>query len=195
MLALGDSYTIGEAVAATERWPVQLAALLREQGWLVAEPRIVAQTGWTTDELSEALDRSEGDLDPPYDLVSLLIGVNDQYRGRALAIYGDQFQALLTRALAWAGRVGQLRVLSIPDWSVTPFARGDARNPTEIANQIDACNDRARRICEQHGVRYIDITGSSREAACRPELLSPDGLHPSGLEYRRWAEMVRQSLV
>ncbi len=194
MLALGDSYTIGECVTVDARWPVQLAALLRTQGHEVADPLIVAQTGWTTDELSAALDRCESDFAPPYDLVTLLIGVNNQYRGRSLDEYADQFDALLTRAECWAGAQGKLRVLSIPDWGVTPFARNDARSASEIAQQIDEFNERARAICERRQVCFIDITGWSREAATRPQLLSSDGLHPSALEYRRWAKKVLASL-
>ena len=194
MLALGDSYSIGESVTEQERWPVQLTALLRAQGVNVAAPRIIAQTGWTTDELSAALDSSENELTPPYDLVSLLIGVNNQYRGRPLDEYATQFEALLRRAMGWAGTVGEVRVLSIPDWGVTPFARGDARSAAQIGAEIDACNALARAVCARSGVRFIDITESTREAAVRPELLSTDGLHPSALEYARWAERVYQTL-
>lgn len=194
MLALGDSYTIGESVTAAESWPMQLAALLRARGMSVGEPRIVARTGWTTDELSAALDLVEAELTPPYALVSLLIGVNNQYRGRTVEEYGEQFATLLQRANRWAGTRGELRVLSIPDWGVTPFASKDTRSKEQIGQQIDAYNECARSICERLGVHFIDITMASREAAERPELLCADELHPSALEYARWADRVSQSL-
>ncbi|HEU0013481.1 MAG TPA: GDSL-type esterase/lipase family protein, partial [Longimicrobium sp.] len=134
-LALGDSYTIGEAVAEAERWPVRLAALLRERGMDVADPEIIARTGWTTDELSAAID--ERDPQGPYALVSLLIGVNNQYRGRSADEYRGEFAALLRRAIAFAGGdAGRVIVLSIPDWGVTPFAEG--RDRAAIAAEIDA---------------------------------------------------------
>jgi lysophospholipase L1-like esterase len=194
MLALGDSYTIGESVSEDARWPNQLAAMLRDAGVAVAAPEIVARTGWTTDELSAELDRIGSDLVPPYDLVSLLIGVNNQYRGRSLAEYGQQFEALLQRAMRWAGGQGALRVLSIPDWGVTPFARDDARSGAQIGAEIDAFNRLARTVCDRYGVAFIDVTESSREAAGRPELLCADGLHPSALEYARWASQFKQTL-
>ncbi|MFN3311344.1 MAG: GDSL-type esterase/lipase family protein, partial [Thermomonas sp.] len=138
-LALGDSYTIGEGIHADGRWPQQLAAGLRAAGIAVAEPRILATTGWTTDELSAAMDAAE----PlgQWDLVSLLIGVNNQYRGLPLAEYARSFDALLARATALAaGRAERVLVLSIPDWGVTPFARRELRSPRRIAAELDACN-------------------------------------------------------
>ena len=183
-LALGDSYTIGEGVAPEERWPVQLAARLRAQGIDLAEPQIIATTGWTTDELAAAMDAAS--FAPPYALVTLLIGVNNQYRGRTLDEYRDEFRALLQRAVALAGNVAaHVIALSIPDWGVTPFATRAGRDPAAIARAIDAFNALAREEVEAAGARWVDITGISRDPAARDELVA-DGLHPSGAQYSRW---------
>ena len=187
-LALGDSYTIGEGVPEAERWPVALAARLRTRGIALHDPQIVARTGWTTDELLAAMDDSR--FEPPYDLVTLLIGVNDQYRGRTLDEYREQFPALLQRAIALAGgRPDRVLAVSIPDWGVTPFARGEARNPQRIATEIDAFNATAHALARAHGARHADITALSRAPSCR-DLLVADGLHPSGAQYTRWLDVI-----
>jgi lysophospholipase L1-like esterase len=186
ILALGDSYTIGESVAAGERWPVQLAASLRAGGQPVAEPRLIARTGWTTDELAQAIAAAKPASD--HDLVTLLIGVNDQYRGRPIPDYPERFRALLRQAVGFAGgRPGRVLVLSIPDWGVTPFAAG--RDRAKIAAEIDAYNALARAEAAAAGARYVDVTPVSREAATDPGLLAPDGLHPSAAMYARWVEL------
>lgn len=188
LLALGDSYTIGEGVAASERWPVQLAEHLREDGVDIADPKIVAKTGWTTDELSAAMDAEA--LDPPYALVTLLIGVNNQYRGRPLDEYRVQFRGLLQRAVELAGGDAErVVVVSIPDWGVTPFARVERRDTREVAAQIDAFNTVANTEVEHAGARWVDVTGISRSADARDELVA-DGLHPSGAQYTRWTEAI-----
>jgi lysophospholipase L1-like esterase len=185
-LALGDSYTIGESVDAEERWPVQLAAMLRKRGIDVADPEIVATTGWTTDELASAI--VERGPRGPYGLVSLLIGVNNQYRGRPLEEYRQQFQGLLEQAIAFAGNEpGRVLVLSIPDWGVTPFAEG--RDRDQIRREIDAFNVVNRDESASAGARYVDVTPASRMAAAERRLVAEDGLHPSGLMYQRWAEL------
>lgn len=185
-LALGDSYTIGEAVPENDRWPVQLAELLRARGVPVAPPEIVARTGWTTDELAAGIDAAQ--LTGPYDLVTLLAGVNDQYRGRPLDEYEQQFGALLARAVGFAGnRADHVLVLSIPDWGVTPFAQG--RDRTRIAREIDAFNDANRRAAVQTGARYVDVAPASRRAASEPALVASDGLHLSGAMYAEWARL------
>jgi lysophospholipase L1-like esterase len=184
-LALGDSYTIGEGVSAAERWPVQLAARLRARGVPVGEPEIIARTGWTTDELAAALEQAAPQ--GPYDLVSLLIGVNNQYRGRDVEEYRAQFARLLERAIGLAGgEAGRVLVLSIPDWGVTPFAEG--RDARAIAREIDAFNAANAAEARRLGARYVDVTGISRRARDEAGLIAGDGLHPSGEMYGRWAE-------
>ena len=183
-LALGDSYTIGESVEAAGRWPVQLAARLRDAGIAISEPRIIATTGWTTDELSAAMDEAE-----PlggWDFVSLLIGVNNQYRGRSVDDYVGEFHRLLRRAVALAGgRADRVLVLSIPDWGATPFARARGRDRKAIADDLDAYNAAARELCMAEGAAFVDITGISRMEAA--DMLAEDGLHPSAVQYARWA--------
>ena len=201
-LALGDSYTIGESVPAGARWPNRLAELLRAEGLTIANPEIIARTGWTTDELSVALDAIErgervaladGEFGPmptpPYRLVSLLIGVNNQYRGRPVDEYRMQLRALIERAVAYAdGQSERVIVLSIPDWGVTPFAATHGRDAAVVATEIDAYNAVKQAECARAGVAYVDITGLTREAATRRELLADDGLHPSAIDYQRWAQ-------
>jgi len=187
-LALGDSYTIGEGVPEAERWPVQLAGHLRDEGVAIGEPQIVARTGWTTDELSTAMD--EAALHPPYDLATLLIGVNNQYRGRALDEYRAQFRTLLTRAITLAGDdARRVIVISIPDWGITPFARGEARDAQQVAAQIDAFNAIAHEEANARHARFVDVTGLSRAPDVRG-LLTADGLHPSGAQYAHWADVI-----
>lgn len=187
-LALGDSYTIGEAVAEDQRWPVQLVRLLRRRGVAIADPEIVATTGWTTAELEAGIDAAapEG----PYALVSLLIGVNDQYRGHSVESLAAGFERLLRRAIDFAGgEPGRVLVLSIPDWGVTPFADGDARGRRAIAEAIDACNAAERELAVAAGARWVSTEAASRRAADDPALTAQDGLHPSGLLYAEWAEL------
>lgn len=195
-LALGDSYTIGEGVDASERWPAQLAQRLRQRDSIEVDLRVIAQTGWTVAELGAALDQAEAraELQPPYDLLSLLIGVNDQYRGHPPAQYRGEFCALLQRALGWVRERSALRVLSIPDWGVTPFAADDRRSATQIGDEIDAYNAMARAACDDAGVLVIDITDLTRQAAEDDSLLTGDGLHPSARDYARWVERVLASL-
>ncbi|APO95110.1 SGNH/GDSL hydrolase family protein [Xanthomonas vesicatoria] len=184
-LALGDSYTIGEGVAPEQRWPVQLADGLRAYGWNVAPPQIVAATGWTTDELQAGIDTAAPQ--GPFELVSLLIGVNNQYRGRSLDEYRTQFDALLQRAIAFAGgHAARVVVLSIPDWGLTPFARAQGGDAALITAQIDAFNSVAADRCAVHAVRFVDITAISRDGGDAVDMLVDDGLHPSGAMYARW---------
>jgi lysophospholipase L1-like esterase len=185
-LALGDSYTIGESVAARDRWPVQLAALLRAEGVDVAEPEIIAQTGWTTGELDAAI--TTANPTGSFDLVSLLIGVNNQYRGRPLEEYRAEFAALLGRSVGFAGDSAScVLVLAIPDWGVTPFAEG--RDRARIAAEIDAFNAVSRELTERAGAHYVDTSLISRKAASDSSLIAGDGLHPSAKLYRAWAEL------
>jgi lysophospholipase L1-like esterase len=186
LLALGDSYTIGEAVAAEERWPVRVAAILRARGLAAADPVIVAKTGWTTDELSIGIDAAAPS--GPFDVVTLLIGVNNQYRGRSLSEYREQFRALLERAVGFAGgRPDRVVILSIPDWGVTPFAAG--RDRARIAAEIDAFNAVSRDEAAQAGAHYVDVAPVSRRAGTDASMIAHDGLHPSGAMYAEWAAL------
>jgi len=188
-LALGDSYTIGEAVRETDRWPVQLVARLRERGIAIDAPRIVATTGWTTDELSAAMDDTT--FAPPYALVTLMIGVNNQFRGRDLSEYRVQFDALLVRAIRLAGGdATRVIVLSIPDWGATPFGHDSGRDPAQISAQIDAFNAAARAETSARGAAWVDVTPVSREVAHDSTLAAQDGLHPSATMYARWVDLV-----
>ena len=186
-LALGDSYTIGESVPEAERWPVQLVALLGKRGVSLEQPSIIAKTGWTTDELAAAI--AERTPQGSYQLVSLLIGVNNQYRGRDVENYREEFSALLNQAVEFAGgRAGRVIVLSIPDWGVTPAAEG--KNREKIAGDIDFFNRVNWEETSRVGANYVDVTPISRKAGKDPSLLADDGLHPSGRMYRMWAEAV-----
>jgi len=185
-LALGDSYTVGESVTPAERWPLQLAALLRAEGLALDDPQIVATTGWTTDELWAGIDRAAPR--GPFDLVSLLIGVNDKYRRREASEYAAQFAVLLERAIELAGGLpGRVLVLSIPDWGVTPFAQG--RDRAGIRRAIDQFNSLNRQAAQRAGAHYVDVTPLSRQAAIDPALIAADGLHPSGKMYAEWARL------
>jgi lysophospholipase L1-like esterase len=188
-LALGDSYTIGEGVAPAERWPDQLAAALRVSGTAIAAPEIVARTGWTTDELSAAMDRHA--FHPPYDLVTLLIGVNNQYRGRNLDNYRTEFGALLRRAITLADeRPQHVVVVSIPDWGATRFGRHSGRDTAKVAHELDVYNAANAEIAATLHVRYADVTPASRDVGDRADMLVGDGLHPSAAMYRRWLEAI-----
>lgn len=185
-LALGDSYTLGEGVEASARWPVQLAGLLRQESVDMADPDIIAETGWTTNELLNAI-RDIGNQ-KTYDLVSLLIGVNNQYRGRSLNRYQTGFQQLLqTTATSAGGKPGRVVVLSIPDWGVSPSAK--RRNRAKIATDIDAFNAIARGECRKAGIAYVDITPLTRKAADDVAQFAADGLHYSENQMHQWAEL------
>ena len=185
-LALGDSYTIGQSVTETERYPVQTTALLNKDSIIFSSPEIIAQTGWTTGDLLSRLATS-----PPknstYDIVTLLIGVNNQYQGLPQSDYSSQFSNLLNKAIVYAGNnKNHVVVLSIPDYSVTPFANGSDK--ARIAREIDEFNAINKSIADNAGVKYLNITASSRMAATDPTLITYDGLHPSGKEYKKWSD-------
>ena len=186
-LALGDSYTIGESVTDRQRWPNQLVEALNQNGKQFNPATIIARTGWTTDELSKAIDTTE--LAPTYDCVSLLIGVNNQYRGRSIENFETEFIELLDRAIVLGDQKGaNVFVLSIPDWGVMPFAEG--RNRTQIALEIDQFNAVIQTTCRNKNIAFFDITPISREAETNPILVAKDGLHPSGEMYARWVDTV-----
>lgn len=189
ILALGDSYTIGEGVAPEDRWPDQLATALRKSGSAVAPPEIIARTGWTTDELVAAMDRHA--FHPPYDLVTLLIGVNNQYRGRDLDNYRSEFRVLLQRAIELSGgRSAHVVVVSIPDWGVTRFGHGSGRDVARIARELDAYNAANAEIAAALHVRYADVAPASRSGGDHADMLVGDGLHPSAAMYRRWLDAI-----
>ena len=183
-LALGDSYTIGEGVAAADRWPVVLGQALETQGFGTVTVEIVARTGWTTGELDGAIAASS--LGGPYDLVTLLIGVNDQYRGRSIASFSTGFENLLEQAIGFAGgSPTRVVAVSIPDWGVTPFGQGG--DPTRVGAEIDAFNVAAEAIATEAGVAWVDVTAISR---ANPGLVVVDGLHPSAAQYLLWVEAI-----
>jgi len=183
-LALGDSYTIGEGVEDSGRWPVQLAAALRADGVPVAAPEVVAVTGWTVAELDAGIDAA--DPQGPFDLVTLLIGVNDQYRGHDLGGYRAAYRAMLARAVAFAGGdPARVVAVSFPDWGVTPFAAG--RDAAQIATGVDAFNAAAREIAEAAGVAWVDVTPLSRTQGA---MVVADGLHPDGAVYAAWTARI-----
>jgi lysophospholipase L1-like esterase len=188
-LALGDSYTIGEGVDSAGRWPVQLARALRARKLDVADPEIIARTGWTTDELAAGIKAAAPR--GPYSLVSLLIGVNNQYRGRDAEQYRTEFKALLAQAAGFAGgRASHVVVLSIPDWGVTPFATG--RDRAKIGAEIDRFNAIGREETVVAGARWVDVTPASREPH-EGWVGAKDGLHPTAAQYARWAALALDS--
>ncbi|HEY0895339.1 MAG TPA: SGNH/GDSL hydrolase family protein [Sphingobacteriaceae bacterium] len=186
-LALGDSYTVGESLEPSGSFPYQLAERLRAR--VLIRPTVVAKTGWTTDELLGHL--AEHPVDGSFDLVSLLIGVNNQYRDYPLDTYQKEFSALLGLAIDFAGgNKERVIVISIPDWGVTPFASGDQRSASEIAAGIDRFNAVSRKVTGEADVRYISITEDSRKAATDPGLIAADGLHPSENMYSGWVDRI-----
>lgn len=184
-LSLGDSYTIGESVAPEERWSMILTDMLRKNNVNIADPEIIARTGWTTAELMDGIKNRNPK--GPYNLVSLLIGVNNQYRGQSLERYRTELQELLQQAIGFTGgNIERVFMLSTPDWGVTPFAKGSDQAKT--ASEIDAFNQVAKEECERLGIAFVDITPISRTAKNAISQIADDGLHFSGKMYRQWAE-------
>lgn len=184
-LALGDSYTVGEGVDPFESWPHLLRRALADDGIELEPPVLIARTGWTTDELAEALD--EAGLAGPFDLVSLSVGVNNQYRGRPLDDYRSEFGALLARAIALAaGDARHVLVPSIPDWSQSPYARRLGRDRRRTAAELESFNRVMRECAQSAGARCCDITDTTRSDD--PAHYADDGLHPSAAVYRQWVQ-------
>jgi len=184
-LALGDSYTIGESVSEDERWPNQLADKLK-----IDRPKIIATTGWRTDDLKGAINSAN--LIDDYDLVSLLIGVNNQYQGKSSAQYEIEFEDLLKTAIQLAkGKNKNVFVVSIPDYGFTPF--GKPKQET-ITVQLDEFNIINKRITANYKIKYFNITEISRKGLEDPTLVAADGLHPSGKMYTLWVDLISEGL-
>jgi len=193
-LALGDSYTIGEAVEIHESFPYQLVEVLKAKHLDFAVPKIIAKTGWTTDELRHAILQEQ--ITDTFDLVTLLIGVNNQYRGYSQETYRKEFAELLEMAIGFAGgNKTNVYVVSIPDWGVTEFAKQSGRDLKNISNEIDAFNQINKQETEAKQVSYIDITLGSRQALKKQTLIAQDGLHPSGKMYAEWAQQIAEKLL
>lgn len=191
-LALGDSYTIGEQVSLHESFPYQALQLLRKGGQEMYAPEIVAKTGWTTDELDAHINQTS--FCTSYDMVTLLIGVNNQYRGRTAENFQPEFKALLQKAIAFAGGKNKnVYVLSIPDWGITPFAK--ERDVQQIAVEIDQYNEVCRLTAQELSCHYIDITASQRIDGNNPEFLATDELHPNGNEYAKWSKALAGKIL
>lgn len=191
-LALGDSYTIGQSVDVALRYPVQIADSLGKRGYLMEAPEIIAVTGWTTSDLKAGIKAANPQ--GPYDLVSLLIGVNNQYRGMDINNYRKEFGELIDQSIYFAGNdTGRVIVLSIPDWGVTPFASG--RDREKIAREIDRYNAVNKEITLSKGIIRIDVTGISRLAEKDATLIAGDDLHPSGKMYTEWVRVAVPEIV
>ncbi|MGY8916187.1 MAG: SGNH/GDSL hydrolase family protein [Flavobacteriales bacterium] len=195
-LALGDSYTIGEGVGEAGRYPSQLIAKLStetDQDW--ATPKVIAQTGWTVDELERGINAAQI-AGKTYDLVTLSIGVNNQYRGYPIERFEEEFENMLLRAISFAAiKSNHVIVLSIPDWGVTPFAIQSGRDQIKAGEEIDTYNRIKAEICEKHEVTYIDITAQYRSLGAQPDMLAPDGLHPSAKMYSLWTEKLFEQVI
>lgn len=188
-LALGDSYTIGESVKQSESFPFQLQSLLKNNGINVASPKIIATTGWTTSELQSAIVQAT--LTHKFDFVTLLIGVNNQYRGNSIETYKKEFAELLQTAISFAnGDKTKVFVVSIPDWGVTPFGKNAGKSPQVIASEIDSFNAVNEQITISAGISYTNITPASRKASSDLSLIANDGLHPSAKMYSEWADVL-----
>ena len=189
-LALGDSYTIGESVAENDRWPIQLAEALRKKNRDIEAPRIIATTGWRTDNLANAINIAR--LKNEYDLVSLLIGVNNQYQGKPIAQFTKEFEELLNTAIKLAGgKKENVFVVSIPDYGYTPFGKSKQE---QISKELDEYNRLTREIVKKYDIKYFYITDISRRGLSDPSLVAEDGLHPSGKQYKEWVELIVKGL-
>lgn len=194
MLCLGDSYTIGQSVEESARFPEQTTALLAKHKIVFNQPEVIAQTGWSTQDLLNHI--SEKTINTHHDAVTLLIGVNDQYRGYDSTSYSTHFEALLMIAGKAAGNNwSHVFVLSIPDYSVTPFAVKSNKSLPKIAMELDGFNAINKRLTAAYGAHYVEVTTISRKAKDNPELLALDGLHPSGMMYQLWAQKLAELMV
>lgn len=187
-LALGDSYTIGQSVTYEERWPTQLFDSLQALDYQVDTVAFVARTGWRTDDLKSGIENAQPDSN--YNLVSLLIGVNNQYQGEPIERYLNEFPELLQQAINFAGGIKErVIVLSIPDYMYTP-TRNFFPNPEAVSEKIDQYNAIAEAYCDTFDVNYFNITPISRQGLDDPDLVANDGLHPSGKQYGLWVDFI-----
>lgn len=189
-LALGDSYTVGEAVNQEESFPYQLMAQLKNQGYNTTSAEVIAETGWRTDELLKKAKRAN--KKETYDLVSLLIGVNNEYQGQTVEEFEPEFRACLQHAIdhATKGNKGVF-VLSIPDYAYTPFGKENKK----ISKRINEFNAVCARIAREKKVKYIDITAISRNGLNDPSFVASDGLHPSAIQYKIWVNSFISEVV
>lgn len=187
-LALGDSYTIGESVAASDNFPAQLVKALQEKGTPVSSYKIIARTGWTTANLKAAIEASS--YKDTFNLVSLLIGVNNQYQGKSIEEYKIEFVELANRAIQYAGgKKENVFIVSIPDYGYTPFGKN---NQSNITAQIDMFNAANKQLSDSLGLKYYNITPISRKGLSEPDLVADDGLHPSAKMYKLWVDLILQ---
>jgi lysophospholipase L1-like esterase len=192
LLCLGDSYTIGESLPLHESFPYQLVQLLRKDQHLFYAPEIVAKTGWTSFELLAHIEQTQ--LNHQYDFVTLLVGVNNQYRGLSTTDFSVDFEILLRKAIKLVGNnCKKVVVISIPDWGVTPFAKD--RDAKQIANEIDAYNGVCELMAQKFQVNYVSITNDTRLAANDISLLANDQLHYSAKEHAIWAKKVFKEIA
>lgn len=189
-LALGDSYTCGEAVEQAQSFPYLLAKVFKQENIAFA-PSIVAQTGWTTNELEQALEVAN--LPATFDLVSLLVGVNNQYRGLDIEVFKTEFTRLLQKAIHLAkGNAHKVFVVSIPDYGYTPFGQA---HQLKISQEINLYNGICKACAQMYGVKFFDITGISRQGLTAKKLLASDGLHPSGAMYQLWVDRFKSDVM
>lgn len=190
-LALGDSYTIGESVNPRMRWPVLLAGALRDSGLAVTNPKIIAKTGWRTDQLSDAIKESETG-NQKYDMVSLLIGVNNQYQRESIKKFRPELNSLIDKAIELSKyRSEGVFILSIPDYGVTPFA---GEKGPQASKELKQWNAVVEKICRERNIQYFNITPISQKAENDPSLLASDQLHPSGKMYQEWVDSISESV-
>ncbi len=194
-LALGDSYTIGQGVEPSQNYPNLLTSKLRARGIATKDPVIIALTGWTTQDLLQGIHQAQLD-NQQFDLLTLLIGVNNQYRGQSLEEYERDFSELVVKSVALVGEdAGRIIVISIPDWGVTPYATSLAQDKNRIAEEIDRFNEKNKSLAAKAGVRYLEITDEYRSLGHMNQYLAGDGLHPSEKVYNRWAEMLTEFIT
>ncbi|MBP1988295.1 SGNH/GDSL hydrolase family protein [Halolamina salifodinae] len=186
ILALGDSYTVGTGVDADERWVTKLTERLRAEGEAVADPVVIAENGWTTDDLDEAIDKAEPA--GPFDLVTLLIGANNCFQEEPPETFAPKFEAMLDRALEFAENPDSVVVITVPDYTLTPV--GQENDPEEHAERLDAYEEITREAVEKRGVRLVDVIPPSKRVAAEPALIAGDDLHPAPAQHDLWLERI-----